>query len=711
VVELAPVSRPRSIADVVRALPPEGLAELIRLRPDLAHPRPHDLAELVDRATGSASTQLAIEGLDAFQRRACLALAATEDAITTRRLAALMAAERGAVGTAITALAKRALVWGSDRSWHLTRAARAAFGPYPAGLAPASALPLDDATIDERVALAGPDVREVLERLLWTNPTGRVAHADRRGDVDSDRPVDRLLGLKLLRPLDSETIILPREVALRLRGGRLFTDEVPDRVPSWPPAEPSTISERAAEGSAFEAVRQLEGLVEALGRLHPRPLATGAISRRDANTLFAEVGDDRQALLLLLLAQHLGLVASQGQAWLPTTSWDRWLERPDWEHWTMLRDAWLGLETWPDPQAPVLARSPLGWAAPLRRLAHAQLVVAAPGTPITAETLAARIEWLRPGWARLDLTAASAQLVDEARRLGLVALSRRTSLVDADDDPGFPEPVAQFVVQGDLTAVAPGPLHHDVARTMALLADRESTGGGGVHRFTAASLRRALDAGWTADEVREWLTAHSSTPLPGALDYLVADVARRHGQVQVTPVAAVVTMEDPAVVESLLSHQQASSLGLRRLAPTVISAAAEPAELVAFLREAGLAPIATDEFGQRRTTPPPRRARPTPPPQRTSAPDLDPEALVTELLGREEGLRTATEQATMVDLLRQQVAEPGWLGVQYVAEDGAPRSMTARVMAVSGGQVRLMRKAQGPMTLSLSRLISVTPVT
>ena len=65
----------------------------------------------------------------------------------------------------------------------------------------------------------------------------------------------------------------------------------------------------------------------------------------------------------------------------------------------------------------------------------------------------------------------------------------------------------------------------------------------------------------------------------------------------------------------------------------------------------------------------------------------------------------------MVDLLRQQVAEPGWLGVQYVAEDGAPRSMTARVMAVSGGQVRLMRKAQGPMTLSLSRLISVTPVT
>lgn len=704
------MSRPRSIADVVRALPPEGLAELVRLRPDLAHPRPHDLAELVDRATGSASTQLAIEGLDAFTRRTCLALAATEDAISTRHLAALMGAERSSVAAAVSALARRALVWGSDRSWHLTRAARAAFGPYPAGLAPVSAVPLTDAEVDARVVEAGQEAREVLDRLLWTNPTGRVLNPDRRGDVNSTRPVDRLLGHRLLRPLDQETIILPREVALRLRGGRLFDDEVPEKIPAWPVAEPATTSDRAAEGSAFEAVRQLEALVEALGRLQPRPLATGAISRRDSASLFAEVGDSGRGLLLLLLAQQLGLVASQGQAWLPTTAWDRWLERPDWEHWTSLRAAWLALETWPDPEAPVLAAGALAWAAPLRRLAFDQLASAAPGTPVDPDLLARRIEWLRPGWSRLDLPAACRQLVEECRTLGLVALGRRTSLVDATDDPGFPEPVRQFMVQSDLTAVAPGPLHHEVARTMALLADRESTGGGGVHRFTATSLRRALDAGWTADELHGWLTEHSSTPLPGALDYLVTDVARRHGQVQVAPVAAVVTVDDPAVVESLVTSPRAAGLGLRRLAPTVLSSAAEPAELVEFLREAGLAPVATDEFGQRRTTPAPRRSRPPAPAARPAA-EIDPAALVSELLSREEGAQHATQQAAMVDLLRAQVAEPGWLSIDYVAADGAPRTMTARVMALSGGQVRLMQKAQGPLTLPLSRLISATRVT
>ena len=41
------MSAPRSIADVIRGLAAEQLTELVRLRPDLALPRPADLDELI----------------------------------------------------------------------------------------------------------------------------------------------------------------------------------------------------------------------------------------------------------------------------------------------------------------------------------------------------------------------------------------------------------------------------------------------------------------------------------------------------------------------------------------------------------------------------------------------------------------------------------------------------------------------------------------
>jgi Helicase conserved C-terminal domain len=74
--------------------------------------------------------------------------------------------------------------------------------------------------------------------------------------------------------------------------------------------------------------------------------------------------------------------------------------------------------------------------------------------------------------------------------------------------------VERFVIQTDLTAVTPGPLEHTVAADLRLLADQESRGGGGVYRFSATSLRRAFDQGWSASEVRVWLERHATTDVP-----------------------------------------------------------------------------------------------------------------------------------------------------------------------------------------------------
>lgn len=705
------MSAPRSIADVIRGLAAEQLTELVRLRPDLALPRPADLDELIERATASASTQLALEGLDAWQRRVALALAASPDAISTRHLAALMGADRGHVAQAVAALQRRALVWGTDRSWHLTRAARAAFGSHPAGLAGESPLPLTDQEVDQALARVDDAARAVLERLLWDNPTGRVAQADRRGSPDSDRPVDRLLYHRLVRPLDSETVVLPREVALRLRGGRLFPDEVPAVVPPWPAGEDSAMVAAAGLGSALEVVTSVEVLVDQLGLMQPRPLATGALAKRDLTTLSQQGGGVPRTLLLLMVAERAGLVATGGAtAWLPTHQYDQWLAGDGWSRWQLLRDAWLALDALPDPAAPALAPGQhVAWAGALRRLAVAQLQAAAPGAVVQAEVLASRIAWLRPAWSRLDLTPLCTELLAECSWFGLVALGRRTALVEADADPGFPQPVAEFLIQSDLTAITPGPLVAEVGRSLGLLADREHGGSSGVHRFSADSIRRGLDAGWTADEVRQWIAAHSLTPVPQALDYLVDDVARRHGQVQVSAVASVVTVDDPVIVDTVLGHPDAQVLGLRRLAPTVLAAAAEPVELVSFLRQMGLAPVAQDATGARFTTPAPRRARATVAPFEPRGQRLDAERFVAELLARDEGRKHALAAGSLIRTLEDSIGRPGWWQLDYVGSDGAPQSATVRVLALSGGTARLMKKAEGPFTLPVSRMVGVRP--
>src|SRR4029450_13178653 len=69
----------------------------------------------------------------------------------------------------------------------------------------------------------------------------------------------------------------------------------------------------------------------------------------------------------------------------------------------------------------------------------------------------------------------------------------------------FPSPVERFVIQNDLTAVTPGPLQHRVAAGLRMLADQESRGGAGVYRFSATSVRRAFNQGWSSAEVQHWL--------------------------------------------------------------------------------------------------------------------------------------------------------------------------------------------------------------
>ncbi|MDL2081723.1 helicase C-terminal domain-containing protein [Streptomyces sp. GXMU-J15] len=163
--------------------------------------------------------------------------------------------------------------------------------------------------------------------------------------------------------------------------------------------------------------------------------------------------------------------------------------------------------------------------------------------------------------------------------------------------PLLPEPLDHVLLQADLTAVAPGPLQRPLAEMLGILADVESKGGATVYRFTPGSVRRALDAGQSASDLHAFLAAHSRTPVPQPLAYLIDDVARKHGHLRVGAASAYVRCDDDAMLNEILADKRAAGLRLRRLAPTVLAAQADPATLLEGLRAMGFAPAAESAEG------------------------------------------------------------------------------------------------------------------
>jgi hypothetical protein len=214
----------------------------------------------------------------------------------------------------------------------------------------------------------------------------------------------------------------------------------------------------------------------------------------------------------------------------------------------------------------------------------------------------------------------------------------------------LPDGPDRFLLAGDLTVVAPGGLAPGVETRLAGLADREAAGSG-IWRIHDPSLRRAFDEGTTADEVLEFLRRHSSTPLPQALEYLVADVARRHGRLRVGG-ATTYLRGDPAMVAGAVRSAAGRRLGLRELAPGVAVTGRSQRELLAALRKAGEAPLAEEADG----SPRPEGSRPVRHVQR-AAPDRLGRAAAN---GHPPDRQPELDPATAVDRLRgPRASQPG----------------------------------------------------
>ncbi|MEV6961037.1 helicase C-terminal domain-containing protein [Streptomyces sp. NPDC051207] len=819
---------PRSLAEALRARDDASLAALLRSRPDLITPVPTDVTQLATRAGTRASVVRALERLDRFALQTAQALAVAPDPAAYDDLLGLMAGDPGedrdravvaALPRALGVLREQALVWGGDDRLRLVRTARELLAPSPQHPSPTGLGPsVQEATagmspgrIQEIVAAAGlpsthdavsaaasltalftdrrrmaallaelpDDSLDVLDRLVWGPPYGQVT-------ADPAPHLRRLLDCGLLLPTAPGTVVLPREVALHLRGGRAHRrpEPVPPPVTARATHRPQVVDATAA-GQAHTALATVAELLKDWDEGGPAVLRAGGLSVRDLKrTAVALDVSEPVAAFWVELAYAAGLIASDGEAderYAATPAYDEWRELTAAERWSRLVTAWLtatrtpGLVGGRDAKdrtlsalGPGLDRS----AAPEVRHRVLALLAGLPeGAAPAAESVLARLRWERPlrgPQAEDDLRGRIARwTLDEAELLGITgrgALSsparallaappppkeqdpptaptgpgdklpvhHRTAPAAHDHPPLaplspaeqavasaaaarvlaplLPEPLDHVLLQADLTAVAPGPLRQPLADMLDVLADVESKGGATVYRFTPASVRRALDAGRTAADLHAFLAEHSRTPVPQPLTYLIDDVARRHGHLRVGAASAYVRCDDDAMLNEILADKRSAALRLRRLAPTVLAAQADPATLLEGLRAMGYAPAAESAEGDvlitradARRTPP--RTAPEPVPEGPPVPDETLLAAALRAIRAGDLAATAprkpadgaspaaggdlprTSSADTLATMQAAVLTGGALWIGYVNAEGAASQRVVAPIRVEGGYV------------------------
>jgi len=448
----------------------------------------------------------------------------------------------------------------------------------------------------------------------------RYGYARRRpGDV-----TDALVHVGLLLPVNGRPE-LPREVAVAVwLAGSATTLTGPPEL-----GRATTTSadvRRHVQGAAQEALLGVTALLDEARSTPIAALKKGGIGPRERTRLAKRLSMTDDALVLWIdLAYAAGLLTPADAGYAPTDGYPSWRAAEPGVRWAALATAWFALEHAPTSreidgdreQPPPL---PLASAAgPMRRALFAAVTggasvrAAADGTA-SLHAAAQHIDWYFPlhdyPADQRDIRVAAA--VREAELLGVACGDVVSELGGhLHDTAGESDPVGELalrcapllpaaeggvIVQSDLTAVVSGQPSEAVSRLLAAAAIAETRGAAGIWRFTPASVRAALDAGWTADDLLAELKTVSDRPVPQPLEYLITDAARKHGTVRVRGMRSCIVTSEPLATE-ILHTRSLTKLHLSQVAPTVLASPFELDEVLAKLRAAGLSPVAEDALG------------------------------------------------------------------------------------------------------------------
>ncbi|WP_137994421.1 helicase-associated domain-containing protein [Streptomyces vilmorinianum] len=689
------------------------LARVLETRRDAASPpEPRSVGELADRLQRPGSVALALPQLALPHLQVAEALAALGAPASRDALAELLEAADGEAAreldAALEALADHALVWPDGagklrmagplrQAWDaplgldapleelLTgttsdelRGMLAALGVKPPGSKAQRLAALmehhgDPERILSVVATAPAATRKLLEGRAGAGPA-RPARFIMFGSPGPDlEPGARWALERGLLVQDRHRYgpaRMPAEVALALRGPGWHApfQAVPPSVGLAPVTPREVDREASAVASAFAA--GAASVLSACSATAPARLKSGGIGARElARIGKAAQADDTVVRLTLETAYAAGLLARDCDRVAPTEAYDAWAAQEPPEQFAVLLQAWWNL-----PLTPTQARDEdnkalpaLGGAPPCNGCVQARhgLLASAARLPTgqgvrVASDLGPLVAWHRPLADSSPDGTPFATVIQEAELLGVLARGALSAFgihlwtgdaerLGIECRRLLPSAAATARIGADLTAVVTGTPSARLASLLDSVADRETNGTASVWRFSPGSVRRALDAGRTPEDITADLAAVAAEPLPQPLSYLITDTARSHGRVRIAPAACVLHGDEPALLAELAAHRKLAKLGLRQLAPTVLISRSPLDATLAALRAEGYAPVAETDEGTVRIekTRPRRAAACVPAPRgsrargggRTAAPSMakgsaafDPSALATRLL-------------------------------------------------------------------------------
>ncbi len=309
------------------------------------------------------------------------------------------------------------------------------------------------------------------------------------------------------------------------------------------------------------------------------------------------------------------------------------------------------------PMGPELDRSN---AAIIRRKTLS-ILESAENLAVTHESLTRALQWNLPyrrtGGISEDYIRWIAR---EAEWLGITAQGALSSygrlLLSGEElttiDEDLPKTVDHILIQSDNTAIAPGPLEHEVSQELDLIADIESRGAATVFRFSETSLRRGLDHGRTGEEILVFLKKTSKTPVPQPLEYLIGDISKKHGKLRVGNASSFIRCEDTALITQIIKDKKVDALGLRRIAPEVLICTHDADDAINILRAAGYLPAAEDSQGILLSGPRIQRAHTKARPPRIIGEFEQPEREILEIAVRtiRTGEKSSAKQSTLRDI-------------------------------------------------------------
>lgn len=768
-------------AEGLRRLGEEGLTDLLRRRPDAADPAPENLLELATQLQHPNSVVRALQRLDRPTIQVCEALAALGGEPSVKELAELLGVsprdddlQRSlgvlrAYGLLDDVANQRHLMVVTDRGAAVGRVrlvtTAALAWSAPLDLGPPLSMCLADRS------------NQTLAGILSTLGRGRLSHHQDLVDavvaaltdsefvrqvVDGADEVTRDLLYGLARSGDSlittyspvpsavrwaaqrgflfssdlyfDGLAMPAEVMMALRGDHRapFQPVSPDVRHEPADAERVTADAMAAAG------RLLRLVTASLDQAGTKPipvLKTGRIGVRELRRMGKEHGvGELDVQTALRLAGSLGIASVDEKGVSPTAEYDGWRNLKPAEQIASLLAVW-----WEVRRPP--SREFTGHPELSVALFRQQLVrSAAPYGKVDFDSVIEHARWSATlAWPRdedlpdgAEREAVAHACWQEAEFLGVIgagAVSPIGHALLAGDDlakvlAGVGDTEHSVRLQSDLTAIVSGTPSAALRRLLDLAADSETSGTASTWRFSAASVRRAFDAGYTADQLLDEVEAAATGSLPQPLGYLIRDVGRTYGNIRVVKVACCLRSEDAALLAEVAADKRLRKLKLWLLAPTVLASPRPVAETVEALRAAGFAPVAESPDG----VPVIERVKT----HRSAArrffqvKRVDYPALARQLIGGPDGEPEVPEPSPTAELLAPQVPQlsaPEMVTLALAIEDERPVMIEYR--SQSGKRSRRVieqidldgpvlhawcRLRQDDRAFHLSRILSVSPV-